>query len=148
MPESALIGSSADPALVNGYSQSKYVAERMVIKAGSLGLPVTIHRPGRILSSHRTGACNTDDLMTRMITGCVQLGYLPMMNGGGGEYGAPVDTVAGAIVALGLDSQRRNSFGQTYHVFDHEPTSYVALFLALGVAAVEGRRRRVRFLRG
>jgi hypothetical protein len=55
-----------------------------------------------------------------------------MFQGQGAEYGAPVDTVAAAIVALGLDSQHRVSFGQMYHTFDTEPVSYVSLFTALG----------------
>ena len=133
LPGNDAMGTGSDPALVNGYSQSKWIAELLVLQASAHGLPVTIHRPGRVLSSHLTGACNTDDLMTRLIVGCVQLGSLPNMKGGGGEYGAPVDAVAAAIVALGLEAHRSSSFGGTYHVFDREPTSYIAVFLALGI---------------
>eukprot|EP00966_Prymnesium_polylepis_P274445 6341225-Prymnesium_polylepis.1 len=71
--------------------------------------------------------------MTRFIVGCVQLERLPLFTGGGFEYGAPVDAVAAAIVALGIDSQQRSSFGQTFHIFDTEPTSYLGVIVALGI---------------
>ena len=132
LPSSAAI--ARGDLYANGYSQSKCVAERLLLRASRAGLPVTIHRPARVLGSHRTGACNSDDLITRLITGIIQLKSMPLLQSGGAEYGAPVDTVAAAIVALGLDAHRSSSsFGQTYHVFDPKPTSYVALFLALGV---------------
>jgi len=120
-------------AFVSGYIQSKWVCEKMMLEAAQRGVPVTIHRVGRVLSSLRTGATNPDDLMTRFIVGCVQLERLPLFTGGGFEYGAPVDAVAAAIVALGIDSQQRSSFGQTFHIFDTEPTSYLGVIVALGI---------------
>lgn len=132
MPSSIAMAAN-DSALVNGYSQSKWVAERLVMEAGRRGLPVTIHRPGRVLSSRCTGAANSDDLMTRFVIGCVQLECLPLGEGTGAEYGAPVDSVAAAVVALALESHRCSSFGQIYHPFEEEPTSHVALFAALGI---------------
>jgi len=119
--------------LLNGYVQSKWVAEHLILEAASRGLPVTIHKPGRVLGSLKTGACNSDDLFTRFMIGCVQLGSAPLADGGNQEYGAPVDQVASCIVALGLESHRTSSFGQSFFEFDTDAPAPLALLLALGI---------------
>tara|TARA_B110000046_G_scaffold5639_1_gene6010 strand:+ start:75 stop:3116 length:3042 start_codon:yes stop_codon:yes gene_type:complete len=122
-----------EAGLMNGYTQSKWVAEQMVLEAASRGIPVTIHKPGRIFGSLKTGACNSDDLFTRFMIGCVQLGSAPLAGGGNQEYGAPVDQVARSIVALGLESHRTCSFGQSFFELDTDAPAPLALLLALGM---------------
>ncbi len=60
-----------------GYAQSKCVAERLVFTAGERGLPVRVYRPPFLLGSARTGRGSGDDLLARMIAGCVRLGCAP-----------------------------------------------------------------------
>ncbi|KAI7901205.1 L-aminoadipate-semialdehyde dehydrogenase [Cokeromyces recurvatus] len=65
--------------LENGYGQSKWVAEKLIMEAQRRGMPATIIRPGYILGDSRTGVTNTDDFIWRLLKGCVELGYLPAM---------------------------------------------------------------------
>ena len=63
--EESLLGEEVEPRhyedLTMGYSQSKWVAERLVKIAASRGLPVSIYRPGTITGDSRTGISNLDD---------------------------------------------------------------------------------------
>jgi len=127
----------ADPRLVaigatSGYALSKWVAEQLVLCAASRGLPVTVHRPARVLSSKSSGACNPHDMLTRLAVGSVQLGSLPD-SFGGQEYGAAVDQVACASVLLGLDSQARGDYGQVYHLWEQQPINPGRLFAVLAI---------------
>ena len=114
----------ADPvlraaSLVSGYSLTKWVSERLVWRAAELGMHVVCHRLGRVYASRRSGAANANDLITRLLVGCVRSGCIPMVEvqGGEPEPGSPVDDVAAAMVALGSDAHRRASYGHTYHTF-------------------------------
>nr|AYM54496.1 nonribosomal peptide synthase [Myxococcus fulvus] len=98
-------------SLVGGYAQSKWVAEKLVREASRRGLPVTLHRPGRVTGHSRTGAWNTDDLVCRTLKGCVRMGSAPRVEALLDV--TPVDYVSSAIVDLSL---RPASFGQTYHL--------------------------------
>ncbi|QDE98350.1 non-ribosomal peptide synthetase [Myxococcus xanthus] len=101
----------AAASLVGGYAQSKWVAEKLVREASQRGLPVTIHRPGRVTGHSQTGAWNTDDLVCRTLKGCVQLGSAPSVDALLDV--TPVDYVSSAIVDLSL---RPESLGQTFHL--------------------------------
>lgn len=108
------IDPSAD--LQDGYSQSKWVAERLVQLAGRRGLPVSIYRPGAVSGDSQTGAWKTDDFVCRMIKGCILLGKVP-------DSGilldlVPVDYVSRALVTLSL---QRRSFGKTFHLVNPCP---------------------------
>ncbi|MFL5383904.1 MAG: non-ribosomal peptide synthetase [Longimicrobiaceae bacterium] len=96
----------------DGYTQSKWVAERLVRIAGERGLPVSIYRPARITGDSRTGAANADDYFSRLLKGIVQLGAAP--EAGGVLDMAPVDWVADAILHLAL----RPGAGGAYHFFN------------------------------
>ena len=90
--------------LESGYAQSKWVAEKLVAIALSRGLPVSIHRLGRITGNSKTGVWNTNDFMCRMIKCCIQLGSVPKIDGLVDM--TPVDYVSQAIVYL---SQQKES---------------------------------------
>ena len=95
-----------DPPL-GGYSQSKWVAEKLVSIAGDRGLPVKIYRLGPIFGSSDTGAFNTNDFLYRLMIGYVHLGSAPT-----GELLLdilPVDYASKAIVYL---SQNQALLGQ------------------------------------
>jgi thioester reductase-like protein len=99
-----------------GYSQSKWVSERLVWLAGQRGLPITIYRPGLISGDSQTGISNTDDFFIRMIQGCLQLGFVPdlplPLNF------SPVDYVAKAIAYL---SRQNISEGKVFHLQNPAP---------------------------
>lgn len=99
-----------------GYSQSKWVAEKLVAIARKRGLPVSIYRPGTISGHSKTGTCNTSDNTYRAIKGCIQLGsvsdrdiQLDL---------SPVDYVSQAIVHL---SRQKESLGKTFHLVNPQP---------------------------
>src|SRR3954468_18975941 len=86
--------------LYGGYTQSKWVAEKLVTIARSRGLPVAVYRPGLITGHSRTGAWNTDDFMSRLIKSWVELGSAPDLDGALDM--TPVDYVRRALVPLSL----------------------------------------------
>jgi len=99
-----------------GYSQTKWVAEKLVKLAGERGIPVTIHRPPLISGDSRTGACNTDDFINLVIKGCIQMGCFPDV-----DYmldASPVDYVSKAIVYL---SRQEESIGKAFHLQHPQP---------------------------
>ncbi|MDI2125657.1 thioester reductase domain-containing protein [Yinghuangia seranimata] len=88
----------------SGYVTGKWVAERLVQQAGERGLPVRIHRPGRISGHSITGACQLDDGIWHFVRAIALLGLAPEV-GASDDDGpdvsfSPVDHVARAIVRL------------------------------------------------
>ena len=81
-PWSARETSQSTTGFGNGYSQTKWVAEKLVRIARNRGLPVSIYRPGNILGDRQTGSCNPNDFISRMIKGCVQFGPPGRVNAG------------------------------------------------------------------
>ncbi|KAI8923095.1 hypothetical protein BC831DRAFT_472975 [Entophlyctis helioformis] len=63
--------------LRSGYGQTKWVAEKLVMRAQERGVPATIIRPGYIVGDSRSGVTNTDDFLWRLVKGCIQLGKVP-----------------------------------------------------------------------
>ncbi|BAU16060.1 amino acid adenylation domain protein (plasmid) [Leptolyngbya sp. NIES-3755] len=104
--------------LQSGYAQSKWVAERLAAIANSRGIPVCIYRLGRITGDSQTGICNTDDFMSRMIKGCIQIGYIPEPDSDTLVDMTPVDYASQAIVHL---SQRQQLLGQVFHIVNPDP---------------------------
>lgn len=84
-----------------GYAVTKWVADVVVMKAGELGMPVAVHRPGRVTGHSKTGYASTEDFMTRFFKGCLQMGVAPDLDWMCDM--TPVDYVADGIVYLALD---------------------------------------------
>ncbi|MDR9404037.1 MAG: thioester reductase domain-containing protein [Halothece sp. Uz-M2-17] len=99
-----------------GYSQSKWVAEKLVRVAQERGLPACIYRPSLIAGDSRSGIWNTDDFTCRFFKGCIQLGSFPDLDLVFDL--APVDYVARAIALLSRD---QDQFGKTFHLLHPEP---------------------------
>jgi thioester reductase-like protein len=119
----------SDPLGINhglnaGYTQSKWVAEKLMMEARKRGLPITIFRASRIIGHSKTGICNTEDLFCRMIKGCIQLGMIPDF-GDSTEDLTPVDYVSGAIVHL---ASQESSLGKAFHLLNSHPTLNRELF--------------------
>ena len=84
-----------------GYSQSKWVAEHLALRAREAGLPVTVHRVGRIGGHSGTGACRHDDFFWLQMKSFAVLGCYPEdMVAAPPVDLLPVDYVAAAIVQL------------------------------------------------
>ncbi|MEH2257345.1 thioester reductase domain-containing protein [Nostoc sp.] len=101
-----------------GYSQTKWVAEKLVKIAHDRGLPVTIHRPPLISGDSKTGICNTHDFINLMTKGCLQMGSFPDV-----DYMldmSPVDYVSKAIVYL---SRQKESIGKAFNLQHPQPVS-------------------------
>ena len=94
-----------------GYSQSKWVAERLVTAAGERGLAVTIHRAPFITGHRETGAWNRDDFICRLVRGIIALGAMPDLSASMDIV--PVDYVARGIIRL---SQRPEAAGRRFHL--------------------------------
>ncbi|MFI8007292.1 amino acid adenylation domain-containing protein [Streptomyces sp. NPDC086010] len=107
--ESTPVGSVS--GLTGGYARSKWVAEGIVGLARERGLPVTVHRPGRISGDTTTGACQDRDLLWQLIKGCLQAEAVPDLPHGTTDW-VPVDYVSAAVVALALSGPGDTD---TYH---------------------------------
>jgi thioester reductase-like protein len=105
-------------SLYNGYTQTKWVAEKLVEIARARGLPVCVYRPSLITGHSRTGAWNKDDFTCKIIKTWVGLGTAPKMEM---ELNmVPVDYVSRAIVRLSL---RGESLGKRFHLAHPRPVS-------------------------
>ncbi|MDF5723140.1 MAG: amino acid adenylation domain-containing protein [Rhizonema sp. PD37] len=98
-------------ALSDGYAQSKWVAEKLVMAAHSRGIPACIYRPGTIIGHSKTGASQTDDLVARLIKGLIQLGSAPELDLKMSL--TPVDYVSKAIIHL---SRQPTLWGKAFHL--------------------------------
>ena len=105
-----------------GYSQSKWVAERLVHIARSRGLPVCIYRPGRIAGHSQTGVSNLGDFASRYIKGSIQISSVP--NSDNDVDLTPVDYVSKAIAHL---SKQKGSIGKAFHLMNPRPIRFIDL---------------------
>ena len=102
-----------------GYTQSKWVGERVVWQAKERGLPVMVFRLGHLVGDTSTGECNGDDFVFRMIKAILSIGAYPDM--AGRIEPIAVDDVAKSIVGLSLDNQ---NIGGAYHIMNPKPVYF------------------------
>ena len=106
-----------DDGLVSGYSQSKWVAEQLLITARNRGLPLCIYRPDIVLGHSQTGIINFNDyFLCNVLLTCIQLGVFPSINTVINFM--PVDYVSQSVVYL---SQQKNSYGKNFHLCHLHP---------------------------
>jgi thioester reductase-like protein len=110
----------------DGYAQSKWVAEQLVMQARDAGIPVAIYRPGRLTGDSRSGTSNAKDLLDSLIQTCVRLGAAPDLDLLVDMV--PVDFASAALVQL---SSRPESLGQTFHLGHPQPIAWRDLVAAL-----------------
>ena len=97
--------------LSDGYAQSKWVGEQLVMAAHARGIPGSIYRPSMITGHSQSGASSVDDLIARLIKGLIQLGSAPDLDLKLSL--TPVDYVSRAIVHL---AQQPVSLGKAFHL--------------------------------
>jgi thioester reductase-like protein len=98
--------------LFGGYTQSKWVAEKLAVAARATGLAVSVHRPGTLVGSSTTGHFSRASFLDRLFMGSVQLGAAPALVS---EIEmTPVDYAARALVAIAsADPPRDGAFNLT-----------------------------------
>ncbi|KAF4433140.1 nonribosomal peptide synthetase [Fusarium acutatum] len=114
--------------LLDGYGQTKWVAEKLVNEASRRGIPVRVYRPGTISGHSVSGSTNAWDLINAILVESLQLGRAPDVEGWYIEM-TPVDFVSDAIVTL---ANHTNDTEQTmYHLGDPAPVPSGELFASL-----------------
>jgi len=109
--------------LPNGYAESKWVADRLMMVARSRGIPVSTYRPGFISGHSRTGVCKLDDLPPRLIKSCLQLAAAPDLPDARLDM-TPVDFVGSALVHI---SQRAEMLGKAFNLVNPRPIAWNTL---------------------
>ncbi|USW55770.1 Putative AMP-dependent synthetase/ligase, short-chain dehydrogenase/reductase SDR, AMP-binding [Septoria linicola] len=124
-PEDAMLYVDAVPEKIpDGYGQTKWAAEQLVLEAGRRGLPVRILRAGTISGHSSTGAANAWDLLTALFVESIHLGYYPNVQGWRAEM-TPVDFVSKAIVHLGNQTHAKQL---VFHLGDPDPIETSQVF--------------------
>ncbi|MFC0598085.1 non-ribosomal peptide synthetase [Streptomyces palmae] len=106
------------PGLVRGYQQSKWASERLAEQAAERGLPVTVHRLGRVVGAPDTGQVNRRDFLWSVLASGIPAGIVPDLFEA--EVWTPADYVARAVVRLSLT-------GAPGTVFNHAPVPPIRL---------------------
>ncbi|PHM37898.1 non-ribosomal peptide synthetase [Xenorhabdus innexi] len=96
----------------SGYSQSKWVAERMIWQARDRGIPLSVYRPGFIMGDSQTGANNPKDFVSRLVKGCIKIGAYPLLANLREEF-VPVDYVSQSLLNISIDNKK---LGKAYHL--------------------------------
>ena len=100
--------------LIGGYAQSKWVAEKLMINASQLGLPVVIYRLGLIGADSKRGSCNPNDVYTLLLAAMIQVKAYPSAAMDSRVKGLPVDLCAKSIVCF--SGKLDHEYGRIHHV--------------------------------
>ncbi|MFI6339640.1 amino acid adenylation domain-containing protein [Streptomyces sp. NPDC050535] len=87
-----------------GYQQSKWASERLLEQAAERGMPVTVHRLGRVVGPADTGHVNERDFLWSVLRAGIPAGLVPDLFEE--EVWTPVDFVARSLVHLCLTPGR------------------------------------------
>ncbi|KAJ3399369.1 large subunit of alpha-aminoadipate reductase [Chytriomyces hyalinus] len=115
----------ARKGLRSGYGQTKWVAEKLVMRARERGVPATIIRPGYIVGDSKSGVNNTDDFLWRLVKGCIQLGQVPSISNIVNM--CSVDYVADAIAEVAAKDEQALPLG-VFHIWNANHFRFDDLF--------------------
>jgi amino acid adenylation domain-containing protein/thioester reductase-like protein len=107
---------------LSGYTQTKWVADRILGLAQEVEAAVNIYRPGIIAGDSGNGAWNHADMVAGLTAASVASGQLPEL--ALAVDFAPVDYVAKAIVHMSLQPEL---IGTSFHLSNPKPLSYTEL---------------------
>ncbi|XP_064637306.1 uncharacterized protein LOC135493708 isoform X2 [Lineus longissimus] len=110
--------------LEDGYSQTKWVAEQLVLRAKDRGLPVAIYRLGNLSGESEKAYWNPQDFNLRMLQTCANLGVAPVVDWK--VEMTPVDFVSRCIVDLTQNIIL--GLGKIFHVINTSPIKSQWLF--------------------
>lgn len=134
---------------VIGYTETKWVAEQLFLRARAQGVPVTIYRAPFIMGDTRTGMVTRENLIVSVILGSIQGGTWP--DGSAIVEMIPVDSLSRAMVHFIASPASTN---QTYHLSSRKSISWQEGGLAVQAAGYpvemipsydEWKRRLTRF---
>lgn len=103
--------------LYMGYSQSKWVSEKLLEQAHLRGIPIKIYRPGRIAGNSKINKWNMNDLFCTLIQWCIDLKLAPLIDVSMDLV--PVDYLSHAIVWLSLSD--KNTY---FHMINPDHTNW------------------------
>lgn len=103
----------AHPGLNDGYRRSKWHAEALCEQAGAMGLPVAVHRLGRVTGPRARPSVRRTDLVWRIARAATRAGVWPAL--AVEEPWIPVDDAARAMVRLVLGGAA-TAPASAYHV--------------------------------
>lgn len=103
---------------VMGYTETKWVAEQLMLQARSRGVPVSIYRAPFILGDRR-GVVTRENLVVTMLIGSVQGGVWPAE-----EVTTPTIPVDALSHALVHGVAHPDPAGRTYHLISPGPTTW------------------------
>ncbi|TID18878.1 nonribosomal peptide synthetase 10 [Venturia nashicola] len=127
-PEDAMLAVEDVPTkLADGYGQTKWVAEQLVVEAGRRGLPVKVLRAGTISGHSTWGSSNAWDLLTAILVEALHLGRAPQIEGWLAEM-TPVDYISKAILTLANNVETKQT---VFHLGDPTPVDTTQLFKSL-----------------
>ena len=102
-----------------GYSQSKWVAEKVTDLACERGWSVATHRLGLLWGDARTGRAKADDLLTQVVRACLIIGQAQDL--GFLMHVTPVDFAAAAMAEIALSPAHANGY---YHEITETPVTW------------------------
>jgi thioester reductase-like protein len=101
-----------------GYSETKWVAEKLVAEAATRGLQITVYRPGEITASLNESVWKLEDMVSRTIVGCIQMSAAPNIDIN--LPLTPVDYVSDVIIHL---SRQTKALGKHFNVINKKTTT-------------------------
>ncbi|CAK9099421.1 Linear gramicidin synthase subunit C [Includes: ATP-dependent valine adenylase (ValA) (Valine activase), partial [Durusdinium trenchii] len=104
--------------LLEGYAQTKWVAEHLVREAQRRGVGATIFRPGRITGDSNTGIASFGDFMCLFLKGCLQIQAAPDLDWVMDTN--PVDLVCDGVVEL-CRRPRAEVIGRAFNLCHPQP---------------------------
>ncbi|KAL9971921.1 hypothetical protein ACROYT_G018144 [Oculina patagonica] len=115
--------------LDDGYSQSKWVAEQLVLRARTQGLPVVIYRLGNLSGDRERVQWNPIDFILLMIKGITTTLSAPSIDWQ--VEMTPVDFVSEMIVKM--TQEMSVALGKVFHIINPQPLNAKWLFEWMGV---------------
>lgn len=127
LAEDVVIGEQTEltpeDGIYGGYNQTKWLAERLVVHARSYNIPTIVYRPSLITGASQTGYWNHEDVVCRILKGCIELGARPTLDVGFNFV--PVDYVAKAITHFTMEKPYQ---ADTYHLINSHEVEVAQLF--------------------
>lgn len=109
-----------------GYSETKWVSEKIVRLAQKRGILSKIYRPGDITGTKADGVWAVRDLTSRMIIGCIQMKAVPIVQMP--LNFTPVDYVSSAMTHIAFSNDGQN---KAYNIINPKIGSSAELLKAL-----------------
>jgi thioester reductase-like protein len=105
-----------------GYSETKWVAEKLVSEASKLGLRTSVYRPGEITGGIKEGVWKLEDMISRTLVGCIQMRAMPEM-----DISLPLTPVDFVSSAIAYISKQNNAIGKRFNLINKQLTNTKAI---------------------